>query len=106
MEGCQSDFGSCGEAGIHLPISSDPTAINVSSTSSAKPGETAMAIDQKINHWTIRGCWTESNDGRALSSRTLANDAMSLNLCAEFCNGFQMFGVEYGRECKPLLLLF
>merc|ERR1711977_468711 len=41
----------------------------------------------------------ESTTGRALSSKTYADDGMTLESCASFCSPFSMFGVEYGREC-------
>ncbi|KOS19608.1 putative fungistatic metabolite [Escovopsis weberi] len=45
------------------------------------------------------GCYTEGTNGRALGSKTYADDAMTLGACAIFCSGFTYFGVEYSREC-------
>ncbi|TVY80927.1 WSC domain-containing protein [Lachnellula suecica] len=56
-------------------------------------------IKQTIGNWSFQGCITESTTGRALSSKTFANDSMTLESCASFCSGYQMFGLEYGREC-------
>ncbi|KFY19512.1 hypothetical protein V491_04394, partial [Pseudogymnoascus sp. VKM F-3775] len=40
-------------------------------------------------------------DARVLSGAELANDELTLEKCAAFCNegGFKVFGTEYGREC-------
>jgi len=78
-----------------------------STTSSATATRSAVAIDQTIDYWTFMGCWTESTTGRALASKTYADDTMTLDSCAAYCKGFQMFGVEYGRECKniPVIIL-
>lgn len=45
------------------------------------------------------GCFTEATDKRALSGKTFAAATMTLESCATFCAGFQLFGVEYSREC-------
>jgi len=103
MESCQPDFGTCGDTGIHPPISSDPATMKTSTSttsSSASPTGTGISTDQNIDYWTFKGCWTESFDNRALSSKTAASDEMTLDSCAAFCKGFEMFGVEYSRECK------
>ena len=103
MDGCQSDFGTCGIAGLHLPFSSGSASLATSTTSSKTPSRTAVAIDLKIDYWTFKGCWTESVNDRALYSKKNANESMTLDICAALCKGFQLFGAEYGRECKSLL---
>lgn len=46
------------------------------------------------------GCQTDVADGpRALSSKSTADDAMTNEVCAEFCADYEYFGTEYGREC-------
>ncbi|KAI9774328.1 MAG: hypothetical protein M1840_004222 [Geoglossum simile] len=70
-----------------------------SSTSSASVTPTGPAIVQKTAGYAFQGCYTEATAGRALEDKTLASDAMTIELCAATCAGFTWFGVEYGREC-------
>ncbi|KAG6230812.1 hypothetical protein E4U34_007648 [Claviceps purpurea] len=53
----------------------------------------------QIGKWVYQGCWTEATRGHALRDRIRTNDSMTLDLCAEICDGLTYFGVEYGREC-------
>lgn len=68
-------------------------------TPSASPSPTGPSVDETIGDWEFQGCYTEATDKRALSSSTYAKDDMTLDSCAEFCDGFKYFGTEYGREC-------
>jgi hypothetical protein len=52
-----------------------------------------------VGSWTSIGCYTEATAGRALSSKTYADNDMTLASCASFCQGYTYFGVEYSREC-------
>lgn len=61
------------------------------------PDEPSQPADVDGHPWY--GCMTEATDARALSGQTTATDTLTLELCAEFCNGYTYFGVEYGREC-------
>ncbi|KAM0285986.1 hypothetical protein ACHAQH_001175 [Verticillium albo-atrum] len=45
------------------------------------------------------GCRSEPAGARALSGKERAADDMTNESCASFCDGFVMFGTEYGREC-------
>jgi len=76
------------------------TTTGSATRSSASP--TGPQISQTVGNYTFQGCWTEATTGRALASKTYANDSMTLESCSEFCTGYTMFGVEYGRECKFL----
>ncbi|KAF2404432.1 WSC-domain-containing protein [Trichodelitschia bisporula] len=52
--------------------------------------------------YTTKGCYKEAASGyRALSGASLANNNMTVDVCAKYCLGrlFNFFGVEYGREC-------
>lgn len=44
-------------------------------------------------------CAIDYNDARVLSDNTEANDAMTVEMCAAFCDSYSYFGVEYGKEC-------
>lgn len=52
-----------------------------------------------VGDWTWLGCYTEATASRALSGKTTANDDMTLEDCAAFCDDYTYFGTEYGREC-------
>lgn len=76
------------------------TGTQVSSTkTTAVPTSTAPSVKQNVGNWGFQGCYTETTNGRALSGKTLAEDQMTLEMCADFCGDFSFFGVEYGREC-------
>lgn len=79
------------------PISSiSLTVISSSSTStSAAPSSGASNGAYKY-----AGCYTEATKGRALSGKSQANDQMTIENCLAFCQGYVLFGLEYGRECK------
>ncbi|KAK9426512.1 putative WSC domain-containing protein [Seiridium unicorne] len=49
--------------------------------------------------WTWEGCRTEAQGVRALAGKATSADDMSLEKCAETCQGFKYFGTEYGGEC-------
>ncbi|KAJ3393304.1 hypothetical protein HDU92_007865 [Lobulomyces angularis] len=55
------------------------------------------------NEYISIGCYTEGKGGRALNGPYIANNAMTVETCQNFCstapNKFQFFGLEYGREC-------
>jgi hypothetical protein len=48
---------------------------------------------------TLAGCWTEGNGARALNQKSTASAAMTLEVCAAFCDGYKYFGTEYSSEC-------
>lgn len=52
-----------------------------------------------VNDFVFVGCQTEGNATRALADASTAADTMNNTACATFCNGYQYFGTEYGREC-------
>lgn len=88
------------------PISSSTT---VPSTTSSSAAPSSTGVRPQVGNYAFKGCWTESTTGRALSSKTYANDSMTLESCAAFCSAspaFSMFGVEYGRECEYHSLCF
>lgn len=52
-----------------------------------------------VGRFSWYGCYTEATDKRALDGKAFAADSMSLAACAQHCEGFTYFGVEYSREC-------
>ena len=71
------------------------------STGSPTSTPTGPQIKQTVGAWTRQGCYTEATTDRALSLKSYFDDAMTLESCAAFCQGFgfTMFGTEYSREC-------
>lgn len=59
----------------------------------------APSIPQTFAGYAYAGCYTEATSGRALASATKVDyNAMTLDVCAAFCKGYTMWGVEYGGE--------
>ncbi|KAG7104597.1 WSC domain-containing protein like [Verticillium longisporum] len=94
-------------AAVTTATSSTTTSVVASSappttttTASATPTSTTPAIRQVVrSRYNFQGCYTEADYGRALEKSTMADDLMTLEMCADFCAGSTYFGVEYGREC-------
>ncbi|CRK37128.1 hypothetical protein BN1708_007318 [Verticillium longisporum] len=74
-----------------LTLYEDPAR---ASTPPREPRQPAFAGD-----FVWFGCRTEPAGARALSGKERAADDMTNESCAAFCEGFAMFGTEYGREC-------
>ncbi|KAK8066380.1 hypothetical protein PG997_013127 [Apiospora hydei] len=64
--------------------------------SNATTGPTQPPTVGKYNWY---GCQTEGTNSRALNALQNANNNMTLESCANFCDGFTYFGTEYSREC-------
>ncbi|KAH7409546.1 hypothetical protein BKA64DRAFT_720802 [Cadophora sp. MPI-SDFR-AT-0126] len=77
--------------------------ISVTSPTSTKPStsptQTGPAIVRTVGSYSYAGCYTESTKGRALSSKSFADDTMTVEICAQTCAGYIWFGIEYRREC-------
>jgi hypothetical protein len=74
----------------------DRLELYYSSTTDGPSQPATIGVDQK---WKWDGCRTEAKDARALTGKATSGDDMSLDSCAETCDGFNYFGAEYGREC-------
>ncbi|KAK4127792.1 heme peroxidase [Parathielavia appendiculata] len=90
----------CG-AGNRLELYSTTATRTSTATSTATATATSgPAIKPTVGAYTRVGCQTEATAGRALSAKEVfANDDMTLESCAAYCEGFTYFGAEYGREC-------
>ncbi|PHH80469.1 hypothetical protein CDD80_1479 [Ophiocordyceps camponoti-rufipedis] len=75
------------------------TPTTTSSSSSSAPTPTGLVVKNTVGRYSFQGCWTEATNGRALGGNAYADDKMTLESCASFCNGFRYFATEYGREC-------
>ncbi|EGS17224.1 uncharacterized protein CTHT_0065420 [Thermochaetoides thermophila DSM 1495] len=76
-----------------------PTTPSSTSTPSTPTQPSTVIAPTAQATWSSKGCYTEATGMRALSEQTLASDNLTLEMCAEFCNGYQFFGTEYSREC-------
>lgn len=86
-------------ASLPVPSSSTSTPSSTTSTSSsAAPTGTLSRVDT-VGKFSYRGCYTEGAGVRALTDKTYADNAMTLESCAAFCSAYNFFGTEYGREC-------
>lgn len=52
-----------------------------------------------IGDYQFTGCRTEASGMRALSDDVLFSEEMTNEMCAEFCEGYPLFGTEYGGKC-------
>ncbi|KAK4955380.1 hypothetical protein LTR28_006139 [Elasticomyces elasticus] len=66
-----------------------------------RPADQVRHVVPAANGYTSQGCYTEASSGRALSAYSLTSDAMSVEMCTQFCagKGSVYAGVEYAREC-------
>ncbi len=78
--------------------SSPPSSTSTTTTTSSTPSATII-LSPSNNTYISQGCWAEPAQGRALSDDSMAEDSLTVEACAAFCDGYQYFGAEYGREC-------
>ncbi|KKA29461.1 hypothetical protein TD95_003109 [Thielaviopsis punctulata] len=69
-----------------------------STVASATPTE-SLHHRESIGGYTLVSCQTEGSGVRALDSTSMASDEMTLEMCMDFCSGYNYWGTEYGREC-------
>ncbi|ETS75434.1 hypothetical protein PFICI_12378 [Pestalotiopsis fici W106-1] len=62
-----------------------------------KPAPSNQAV--VAGKFNYKFCSFDDNNARVLAANTNANDAMTVEMCAAFCNSYSYFGVEYGKEC-------
>lgn len=85
-------------------VSTKPTSADVSTTpsgaaSTTTSGDTPTGTPTHVptvSPFTLVGCWTEGEGGRALSQGATSGDDMTNEKCGEYCSGFRYFGTEYG----------
>jgi hypothetical protein len=83
-----------------MPITS--TYLASSSTIAAyvgppTPSIVPSALDGKC---VFVGCYTEATNTRALNEDTLIDYIdMTVEMCASFCSGYMLFGLEWRGEC-------
>ncbi|KAH6692719.1 hypothetical protein F5X68DRAFT_250938 [Plectosphaerella plurivora] len=57
---------------------------------------------KQVGDYSWLGCYTTATSGRALTGKTYASDAMTVQSCAAFClaDNYKYAGIEYSRECR------
>ncbi|KAI9893661.1 MAG: hypothetical protein M1814_005876 [Vezdaea aestivalis] len=93
-----SSSSSSAPASVSASSTSSTSASSTSSTSSTTPTQTSPIIIQSYKTWGYTGCYNEVG-GRALEGKTYSKNTNTVESCADFCDGFTLFGVEYGVEC-------
>lgn len=89
---------------VVLPTASDGSSwASASSTrESSSPTTTTTNPSHRptVSPYVLVGCQTEGINARALSGASYASGTeMTLDACAEFCEGYRYFGTEYSAEC-------
>lgn len=79
---------------------------STTATVSAPTPTATLAHLPTLGVYNLVGCWKEGRGARAIDARTTASVDMTLTKCKEFCDGYEYFGTEYGRECKFFVASF
>jgi hypothetical protein len=79
-----------GDWALNLYAFDQPTT----TTSSAGPAPTGPTVQ-----FIADGCYTDTVANRVLTGAQFADDSMTVDKCQAVCSNFEIFGVEYGREC-------
>ena len=75
--------------------------LNLYVKNGTSPGDsTGPVAKATVGSYGFQGCYTEATGSRALSSKSYADDSMTLESCAAYCADYTYFGTEYARECK------
>lgn len=85
-----------------LPSTTAAPTTSASTTTKTTSTATGPTIVPTVGAFAYAGCYVESaslNLGRTLPFALLANDSMTVQLCAQNCATYQYFGLEYSREC-------
>ncbi|OAG11608.1 heme peroxidase [Paraphaeosphaeria sporulosa] len=59
----------------------------------------AVPVNPVVAGYEYKGCYSEGNTSRALLGYSYSAANMSVEYCAQLCDGATYFGVEYGSEC-------
>ncbi|KAF8437730.1 WSC domain-containing protein [Terfezia claveryi] len=62
-------------------------------------GKGTPHIVQSTKNFTYQGCYSEATGGRALTGKSISSVNVNVQFCADYCEAYTYFGVEYGREC-------
>lgn len=82
--------------------SSISSTTSTASSQTAKPSSqpsTGPSIVQKAGTFAYQGCYSEVQNGRALSDNATTGAKMTVESCATYCSGYTYMATEYGAEC-------
>ncbi|KAH9886520.1 WSC domain-containing protein [Xylariomycetidae sp. FL2044] len=79
--------------------SSPVISSSTTTTTSTTPTQTAPSTVPTSGNYVFLGCRTEATNQRALSQAAVANNSITVDVCAAFCSGYTFMGVEYAQEC-------
>ncbi|KAL5594741.1 hypothetical protein BROUX41_001655 [Berkeleyomyces rouxiae] len=79
--------------------SSSTTSTSTTPSSSSTPATPSPHHRESVGGYALVSCWTEGSGERSLSGSTTSNDDMTLEACMDYCDGYNYWGTEYGREC-------
>ncbi|KAK0655609.1 WSC domain-containing protein [Cercophora newfieldiana] len=60
---------------------------------------TPLVAPPVVGEYIYQGCYTDKQDARALSGDVFRFDQMDPDICADACEGYPWFGLEYGTQC-------
>lgn len=60
--------------------------------------QSAPGTPEAVDGFYYINCYTEATSGRALQGSSTSGSFMTLEYCANYCNGFQYFGTEYSAD--------
>ena len=65
---------------------------------SAAATSKAAKLDQKVPGYTYTGCISDSEDSRTLTVKNMTSADMTTDICAEYCSGYPLMGVEFATQ--------
>ncbi|CAM9763241.1 unnamed protein product, partial [Sphacelaria rigidula] len=97
----------CGASGDDFDRLGESTACTMACSgddSTTCGGRSAISVyfasDPEEEEYTYLGCFADSVVDRVLSIAASGNDAeLTIDACAEACDGYAFFGTEFGTEC-------
>jgi hypothetical protein len=91
------------QAECNMPCGGDPTNVCGAADRLNLFVATSCKVDpvnlESVAGFTYQSCWTDSGANRSLAGPVLRGDDITVEKCAEFCEGYTYFGVEYASEC-------
>jgi hypothetical protein len=82
-------------SGDATAVCGGPNRLNIFKANGSLPA----ASNPTIQGYAYAGCYTDSVGARVLAGKSFSGNAMTVENCAAFCQGYTYFGTEYGDEC-------
>ena len=65
---------------------------------SAADTSKAAQLDQKVPGYIYTGCISDSSTTRTLTVKNMTSADMTTDICAEYCSGYPLMGVEFATQ--------